>query len=151
MDELKQENHLNPIKILSNTPYLQAVHHTKLNLIQAVFYRSDQLMLGEDLKIQATAPCIVMFQMNENDDIERITVSDPNRKLSALLLRLSKKFEINGESFKSNWMAEEGLTEPYRSAPSRIFGSVHICKNQLIYFIAFIFSNLGISTLVNKP
>jgi chondroitin AC lyase len=111
LDELKQGNHLNPIKILSNTPYLQAVHHTKLNLIQAVFYRSDHLMLGEDLKIQATAPCIVMFQMNENEEIERITVSDPNRKLSALLLRVSKKFEINGESFKSRWMAEEGLTE----------------------------------------
>jgi hypothetical protein len=49
--------------------------------------------------------------MNENEEIERITVSDPNRKLSALLLRLSKKFEIKGENFKSRWMAEEGFTE----------------------------------------
>ena len=109
--ELKNKQELNPIEILSNTPYLQAVQNTSLNLIQAVFYKANQLLVGEAFKIQATAPCILIIKMNQNDQIDSITVSDPNRELSTLLLKVSKKFKKGRENFDSRWIPQEGLSE----------------------------------------
>ena len=111
LNELNNVEGLNPIEILSNTPYLQAVLNTKLHIIQAVFYKANNLLVDGNFKIQATAPCIVMIQLDKNDQIDKITVSDPNRELSSLILRVSKKFEKSDHYFKSTWIKEQGLSE----------------------------------------
>lgn len=111
LDELKKGKVTNPIDIISNTPYLQAVVNNKLKLIQAVFYKNGQFEVSNDLKIQATAPCIILVQMDQEDQIEQITVSDPNRELSVLTLRISKRFDKSAENFKSKWKEGQGLSE----------------------------------------
>ena len=121
LDEIKGAKTLNPLEILSNTPYLQAVYHTELKLIQAVFYRSGHLLVGEDLKVEATAPCIVMLEMDENEAIKSITVSDPNRELSALLLKLSATFEGWGENYKSHWNPRSSMYEMIIDLPQGSF------------------------------
>ena len=103
LDELKKGKVINPINIITNTPYLQAVHNLQVNLIQAVFYRAGQLKVSDEFTIQASAPCILMVQLNKKDQIKQITVSDPNRELSILVLNLSKKFEVRAENYKSEW------------------------------------------------
>ena len=102
LDELEKGKVINPIDIISNTPYLQAVQNKELNLIQAVFYRAGQLEAGDELIIQVSAPCIVMVQLNQKDQIDQITVSDPNRELSMLVLSISKKFEVTTQNYRSN-------------------------------------------------
>ena len=99
------------IDIISNTPYLQAVQNKELNLIQAVFFRAGQLEAGDGLIIQVSAPCIIMVQLNQNDQIDQITVSDPNRELSMLVLNISKKFEVTTQNYRSKWLADQGLSE----------------------------------------
>jgi chondroitin AC lyase len=101
----------NPIQILSNTPHLQAAIHTDLKLVQGVFYRAGQLEVGAGLKVQATAPCILLIQMDSEDKILQITASDPNRELSSLLLKVNKKFEGSSKSFRSYWNTDEGWSE----------------------------------------
>ena len=111
LDQLNSKIDLEPVEILSNTPYLQAVHHKPLGLLQAVFYRAGKLVVGENDFIEATAPCIVMIQTDEENQIKKITASDPNRELSALLLKVSKKIEGLGRNYKSLWNPKQNSSE----------------------------------------
>jgi hypothetical protein len=79
--------------------------------LQAVFYRAGKLVVGENDFIEATAPCIVMIQTDEENQIKKITVSDPNRELSALLLKVSKKIEGLGRNYKSLWNPKQNSSE----------------------------------------
>jgi len=111
LDELEKGEVINPIDILSNTPYLQAVKNSELNLIQAVFYRAGYIEVSDELTIQASAPSIIMVELDQEDEIEQITVSDPNRELSMLVLHLSKKFEVTDENYRSEWIANPGFSQ----------------------------------------
>jgi len=108
---LNTKNLLQPIEILSNTPYLQAVRHKEIGLLQMVFYKAGKLVVGENNFIEASAPCIVMIQMNEENQIEKITASDPNRELSTLLLKASKKFVGSSPNHQSFWNPEKNRSE----------------------------------------
>ena len=119
LDELEKGKVTNPIDIISNTPYLQAVQNKEVNLIQAVFYRAGQLEIIDELTIQASAPCILMVQLNQKDQVEKITVSDPNRELSILVLYLSKKFEVSAENYRSDWIADHGYTRVIVNLPTQ--------------------------------
>ena len=119
LDELEKGKVTNPIDIISNTPYLQAVQNKEVNLIQAVFYRAGQLEIIDELTIQASAPCILMVQLNQKDQVEKITVSDPNRELSILVLNLSKKFEVSAENYRSDWIADHGYTRVIVNLPTQ--------------------------------
>ena len=68
-------------------------------------------MIGEDFSINTSAPCILMIQMNKNNHINKITVSDPNRELNNLLLKVSKKFNNQGDHFISRWISDQGISE----------------------------------------
>jgi len=111
LDQLNTKNLLQPIEILSNTPYLQAVRHKEIGLLQMVFYKAGKLVVGENNFIEASAPCIVMIQMNEENQIEKITASDPNRELSTLLLKASKKFVGSSPNHQSFWNPEKNRSE----------------------------------------
>ena len=111
LDQLNSNKLLEPIEILSNTPYLQAVRHKKLGLLQAVFYKAGKLAVGKENVLEASAPCIVMIQMEEEDKIKKITVSDPNRELSTLYLKVSKKFEGSSVNHKSFWNPKQHRSE----------------------------------------
>ena len=98
---------------------MQAVQNKEVNLIQAVFYRAGQLEIIDELTIQASAPCILMVQLNQKDQVEKITVSDPNRELSILVLNLSKKFDVKAENYRSDWIADHGYTRVIVNLPTQ--------------------------------
>ena len=76
------------VEILSNTSKLQAVEHTGLGIVQAVFYEAGALELASGRTIALDSPGIVMLKL-DGSDIEEMTVSDPTRKLSKLHLSVT--------------------------------------------------------------
>ena len=62
-----------------------------------------------------------MVQLNKKDQIKQITVSDPNRELSILVLNLSKKFKVRTENYKSEWIADPGYTQVIVNLPEKVY------------------------------
>jgi chondroitin AC lyase len=90
------------IQILANTPETQAVKHRGLNQSQVVFYGAGQINLGNGLTLTADSPCLVMVQASRKA-IQKITVSDPSRKLPSLNLQVSARAEGSGGNWSATW------------------------------------------------
>ena len=99
------------IEILSNSPYLQAVYDHGEKLLQVVFYKAGALEVQDGFVIKSAAPGIVMMALNDSGELAKLSVSDPNRELSKIMLTVSKKFKGKGTHFKSTWNAAQGMTE----------------------------------------
>ncbi len=89
-DELKEER---DIEILSNTSQIQAVKHTGLGIVQIVFYESGKVEIENDHWVRLDSPGIVMLKMN-GDKIEKISASDPSRKLGKLHIGISGRADV---------------------------------------------------------
>lgn len=66
------------LHILSNTSSLQAVHHEKLDMVQAVFYEAGSLTCGAST-LQADRPCVLLAKNISTGQPEIIRV-DPTTK-----------------------------------------------------------------------
>lgn len=109
-EKMKNENPGKNIKILSNTPDLQAVVNTELNMVQAVFYKAGKIKMAGNLELEAKNPGIILVKFSENK-ISEISVSDPNRELSGFHLSISGKIELNSDSAKAVWNLKTGITD----------------------------------------
>jgi chondroitin AC lyase len=108
------------VKILANTPEIQAVSHSGLNICQIVFYTSGELKVSDNLTIGMDSPGTVMVK-TEGDAVKQISVADPSRKLGKIHLSVSGKFERNGENFKSVWNKEKGVSEIAIDLPQTVY------------------------------
>jgi chondroitin AC lyase len=90
------------IVIVANSAEVQAVTNRQLNCSQVVFYQAGQLKLADDLTLTAASPCMVMIKTGKKG-IEKITVSDPGRKLTSLQLILTARFEGAGDNWQATW------------------------------------------------
>ncbi len=91
------------IKILANTPDLQAVKHTMLERTQIVFYKPGVIKLNDDILLEAASPCIVMIK-TKGKSIEQIAVADPTQKLNSLQLKLvNYKTTAAGKPWAATW------------------------------------------------
>jgi chondroitin AC lyase len=75
------------IKILSNTPQLQAVENTDLQMVQVVFYEAGSLK-GQDFSIKTDEPC-VLFIKDIASKNPVLYVTDPTQKLTDLHITFS--------------------------------------------------------------
>lgn len=66
---------LSVVSVLSNTPALQAVHHQKLDMVQAVFYEPGTLQVG-DVTLKADKPCF-MLAKKVASGVPEIIVKEP--------------------------------------------------------------------------
>ncbi|MDR0756526.1 MAG: polysaccharide lyase beta-sandwich domain-containing protein [Tannerella sp.] len=82
-----------PVKILSNTPALQAVWHSELKILQAVFYRNGEITFAGGIRLTVDSPALVMVS-GEAGKIRRLTVSDATRKLGKIHLRFNRKLDV---------------------------------------------------------
>ena len=98
------------IDVLINTPDIQAVKHTQLSIIQAVFYKAGEIKISENLNLICDSPGMIMIK-TDGETITEISVSDPNRELSKLHLAISSRIEAENEYFKSEWNEEKGYSE----------------------------------------
>ena len=88
--------HNRHIKILANTPALQAAEHSRLGICQAIFYASGQIAFSEDSQVGLESPGVVMLHV-EQDRVCKLTVSDPSRKLRQMRISVSGTYDIAAE------------------------------------------------------
>jgi chondroitin AC lyase len=113
------------ITVLANTPELQAVRNAKQSMGQAVFYNAGQVELFEGLDLHASAPCIVILRAADGGSY-RLTVSDPNRELSHLHLRVSAEIDCIGEAGHVFWNASEQMSELLIQLPQGQFAGTSV-------------------------
>jgi len=100
--KLTRESQNSNIIVLANTPNLQAVKNTKLNISEAVFYTEGTIAISNKLKLTMNNPGIVMVKTNGNS-IKSISVEDPTHKLTSISLSVSAKLSKQGKNFKASW------------------------------------------------
>lgn len=89
----------NPIDVLRNTASVQAIHQSKLDVTQAVFYSVASLSLGDGQSFAVSDPSTVI--MRRPDDTLQFTASSPESKSPNLSIDLTAiKFATDG----SSWM-----------------------------------------------
>lgn len=86
------------IEILSNTSAIQAVKHNQLGISQIAFYKSGEIEIAKDFKIRMDSQGMAMLKMDGNR-VKELTVSDPSRKLSRILVTLPGVYSAKGENF----------------------------------------------------
>jgi chondroitin AC lyase len=118
--ELEQNPPREKIAILANTTELQAVRHSGLGMFQVVFYRAGEVQLTDGIKLACDSPGIVMLRV-EGHNITEISVSDPNRELARLHLRLSAKIQMKGENFEAVWNEDIETSEVVISLPRGVY------------------------------
>jgi len=97
--ELKQTSSNNRnIEIISNTDQVQAVKHNDLEMYQYVFYTAAVAEFVKGDIIELSSPGMVMIKRNQNK-IEELSVSDPSRKLSKMVVTLPGIYNAKGEGF----------------------------------------------------
>lgn len=107
VEKLESNETKKRISILSNTPEVQAVKNSELNIVQAVFYQSGEIQLSEKISLISENPGIILVKM-KGDLISEITVSDPNRELLKYHLSVNKKIQNRGENFMAEWKEKVG-------------------------------------------
>jgi chondroitin AC lyase len=65
-----------PVRILANTPNLQAVRHEQLGISEIVFFAAGRLSLRKGLTIEVDRPCMLLLR--ENGSSTKLSVSTPD-------------------------------------------------------------------------
>lgn len=86
------------IEILSNTSEIQGVKHSELDICQIAFYKAGEVEIADDTTVRIDSQGMAMIQMKENK-IEKLSVSDPSRKLSRITLTVSGIYHSKGDNF----------------------------------------------------
>jgi chondroitin AC lyase len=97
------------IEILSNTAEIQAVKHHKLGLCQIAFYKAGELEISEGTRIRSDSQGMVMLKL-QGERIDKMTVSDPSRKLSRMKITVSNMYNAKGENFVTLPNSEQNNT-----------------------------------------
>lgn len=108
------------ISILSNTPGIQAVKHSGLNICQVVFYTSGEIKVSENLTIGMDSPGTVMVKI-AGASVKQLSVADPSRKLGKIHVSITGKVEKNGENFRSFWNEKKGRSEIAIELPQTVY------------------------------
>ena len=132
IEELRQASSKNDIAIIKNTPYVQAVKHHSLDMIQMVFYKAGNLEIDDDIVIQAETPGIILLQM-DGQELRQIAVSDPNRELGVFRFTISTRVNMVADNFKAVWNEQTGMSEIEIELPRDNFSgqsvSIDLLKN----------------------
>lgn len=110
VEKLEQNESKDQILVLSNTPELQAVKHTGLEMYQVVFYKVGEIQISDEVKLVCENQGILLVKMDGEEVIE-ISASDPNRELGKMHISVSFRIEKEGKNFKSIWNEKEGVSE----------------------------------------
>lgn len=118
--EAEIENSGRNIEILINTPEIQAVKHSGLNILQAIFYTSGEIQVSKNLKIGMDSPGVVMIKTN-GQAVQQISVADPSRRLRKIHLTVTEKIEKSGGNFRAFWNQAKGVSEIAIDLPQTVY------------------------------
>jgi chondroitin AC lyase len=97
------------IEIISNTPDLQAVRHRRLGIEQFAFYKAGEIKSSDGFSMKLESQGMVMLRKEEGK-IRELTVADPSRKLSKILLTVSGIYDYWGENYVTLPNLEQNTT-----------------------------------------
>ncbi len=110
IEKLEQNSSKENITVISNTTEIQAVKHSGLNTTQIVFYKSGEVQITNNVKLNCESPGIVMVKF-DGEKITEISVADPNRELGKIHIYVSSRIEKTGENFNVIWNEKTGMSE----------------------------------------
>lgn len=120
IQQLEKDNPLEYIKIISNSPYIQAVRNEKLNICQVVFYKSGTIQVSDELQLTSYSPGIFLIKFNGNR-VNEISASDPNRELEKIYVSINQKIDKNSAQFSSVWNEHKMETEISIELPQGVY------------------------------
>jgi len=86
------------IEILANTPDLQAVRHGQLGISQLAFYKAGTVEVEKGVSVQMDSQGMAMLKM-KNGRLSELTLADPSRMLSRILLSVTGVYKSRGDHF----------------------------------------------------
>ncbi len=115
------------IEILANTPALQAVRNAKQNIAQLAFYQAGSLDIAKGVNVRMDSPGMAMLKM-QGDRLSELTVADPSRKLSRLLVSVSGIYKAKGNHYRTVVDEEQNTTLFIVDLPQDVYlgKSVHL-------------------------
>ncbi len=115
-----ETNSKRPVEILANTPEIQAVKHSGLNISQVVFYQSGEIQVSPEIKVGCESPGIVMIK-TDGKAVESISVADPAHKLSRIHVYFSGKIGKTGDNFTATWNERRQVRELAIDLPQAMY------------------------------
>jgi chondroitin AC lyase len=88
------------VEILSNTSAVQAVRQSKLGISQLAFYKAGSIDVEKGVNVRVDSPGMVMLK-TDGGKLTAVTLADPSRKLSRILLTVSGIYRTQGEGYKT--------------------------------------------------
>jgi len=83
-----------PVKVLRNTPGLQAVWHETLRIAGVAFYEPSQVGIRADLTVGVDTPCLVLLR--ELPEKLTISVSNPRNEQATIHVEVSRPLKGDG-------------------------------------------------------
>lgn len=105
------------IQILANSPEIQAVEHTGLQIAQISFYETGEIKLASGIILRAETPGLVMIHTS-GDAVKKLTIADPSRKLDSFRLKIYSRMEGRGEHWTATWNESGGYSDILVKLPS---------------------------------
>jgi chondroitin AC lyase len=114
------------VQILSNTKDVQAVKSNKLNMVQIAFYKAGKLDIGNGQVIKMSSQGMAMLKQ-KNGKITEITVADPSRKLSQLVLTIPGNYKLNSDN--CTVVANNNMTTFLIDLPQDVYAGKSVTLN----------------------
>lgn len=108
------------IDILVNTPEIQAVRHSKLNICQIVFYRAGDVAISNDTTVSMHSQGMALIRMNGHA-IAALSVSDPSRKLQKITMTLPGLYHARGDDFVTKPNPQQNETQVLIDLPQGVY------------------------------
>jgi chondroitin AC lyase len=85
-----------PVKILENTPAIQAVWHEKLAVAGTAFYEAGRVDICPNLAVAVDVPCLVLLR--EHDERLTVSVSNPENQKATVRVEIVARGRSQGKS-----------------------------------------------------
>lgn len=108
------------IEILANTPEVQAVKNRELGVCQLAFYQAGAVEISAGAIVGMSSQGMAMLEM-DGDRIKTLTLADPSRKLSKIMITLPGIYETKGEHFMAIPNAKENETMVIVDLPQGVY------------------------------
>jgi chondroitin AC lyase len=86
------------VEILANTPEIQAVWHTGLEICQIACYEGGEVEISEETKLRIDSQGMAMVKM-KGDRIVELSAADPSRMLTRVSITVSGIYDSKGDDF----------------------------------------------------
>jgi chondroitin AC lyase len=108
------------IEILSNTSDLQAVKSNKLGIAYLAFYKSGEIEISKGNKVRMDSQGMAMLRMKGRRIVE-LSVSDPSRKLSRVMLSITGIYNSQENHCKTYPDKEQNTTQVIVDLPQGFY------------------------------